>query len=87
MVQACRQVVEFGRREEEYLRRLQQAQNTIVELQHDVHYLNNIITWDASNAFTYVTHLANKTELDFLCLGNIMDQPYKVPRLHQWHIN
>ena len=43
MVQACRQVVEFGRREEEYLRRLQQAQNTIVELQHDVHYLNNII--------------------------------------------
>ena len=43
MVLAGHQAVEFGQREEEYLCRLQQAQNTIAELQHDVHCLNNII--------------------------------------------
>ena len=43
MVLASLQVVEFGQRDEEYLCWLRQAQNTITELQHDVHCLNNII--------------------------------------------
>ena len=43
MVLAGRQAIEFDQMEQEYMRRLQHAQNTIVELQHDVHHLNNII--------------------------------------------
>ena len=42
MVLTGHQAIEFGQREE-YLCRLQWAQNTIAELQHDVHRLNNII--------------------------------------------
>ena len=42
MVLAGRQAIEFDQMEQEYMRRLQHAQNTIVELQHDVHHLNNI---------------------------------------------
>ena len=43
MVLAGRQAADFGYREEEYRRHIQHAQNTIMELQHDVHRLNNII--------------------------------------------
>jgi hypothetical protein len=42
MVLAGRQEIEFGRREE-YLHRLQHAQNTFAELQHDIYRLNNIL--------------------------------------------
>ena len=41
--QASQQAIEFDQVEQEYMRRLHHAQNTIVELQHDIHRLNNII--------------------------------------------
>ena len=34
---------DYHQRETEYLRQIQEHQNTIVELQHDVHRINNII--------------------------------------------
>ena len=43
MFLAGQQAIEFGHMEQEYMHRIQQAQNTIAELQHDIHRLNNII--------------------------------------------
>ena len=43
MVLAGQQVIEFGHMEQQQMRWLQQAQNTIAELQHDIDRLNNTI--------------------------------------------
>ena len=43
MVLAGRLENDYHRREVEYRHQIQEHQNTIVELQHDVHCLNNIV--------------------------------------------
>ena len=43
MVLAGRLENDYRRREAEYWRQIQEHQNTVAKLQHDVHHLNNII--------------------------------------------